>query len=319
MRRVVIALLAAALLCAPVLAGSQEPDAATGGVPVRRTVGEFLEEAGVPAQGLPPEALAVTALDFAAEAGAERSAIAYRAEEADGRVRLHVRVLDHAAATWRTAVFDDPEITHGGLTQILEVNSRLVLDLERDPFTGDVLVLDGALVPQARLDGTLVGALPDGSVLFRENLESARPAHPLAVSIYVPPAGSVQRVYPLPSQPGNTRSTFIERVRKAYGAWGRQRCAAAGHPCDPTQFDAAIVSEVRATVRGDRFAWVTRFGAAEGESEGPVTFRAYVMVVCDRGASGSRCRDYAFGEYDGPDGPTTQAALTASLVRRDER
>jgi hypothetical protein len=111
----------------------------------------------------------------------------------------------------------------------------------------------------------------------------------------------------------------VDRVRRAYASWGLQRCLAAGHPCNADRFDAFVVSEVRADARGERFGWVTRFGPPDDASMGPVDFRAYVVVSCDRTATGATCREYAFGGYDGPEGPNTAGALASALVRRGER
>jgi hypothetical protein len=103
--------------------------------------------------------------------------------------------------------------------------------------------------------------------------------------------------------------------------WGLSKCLAAGHPCNADAFDAFIVSEVRSDARGHRFGWITRFGPAEGERDGPVGFNVHVVVSCDRpdGAVGASCREQPFGQYDGPDGPNTQGALAMTLVRRGER
>jgi hypothetical protein len=110
-------------------------------------------------------------------------------------------------------------------------------------------------------------------------------------------------------------------VRKAFGSWGLANCLAAKHPCNAEQFDAFIVSDVRADARGHRFGWVTRFGPAEGDKAGPIGFRVHVLVSCDRpeGSVGATCREMPFNEYDGPDGPNTRGALATTLVRRGER
>lgn len=285
------------------------------------SVRALLDSARVSTEGLPDVELAEVPIDFAIEAGAATTTVVYRVSARDGTPRLRVRVRDHAAGSWRAAAFDTAPLTRGTIQEAMHLGDWLVVDTARDDLAGDVLVFDRTLAVHDRLDGSLVGVIPGDGVLFRENVEAARPARPLAVSLYVPGSRNRERIYPAKAPPGATRLHHVERVRRAYASWGLQRCLAAGHPCNAEQFDAFVVSGVRADARGHRFGWVTRFGPAEPDKGNPVTFRAFVLVSCDRpeGGASATCRERPFGQYDGPDGPNTLAALAAALTRRGER
>lgn len=289
--------------------------------PAPASVRALLASARVPTDGLPDVELAEAPLDFAIESSAALTTFVYRVATPGGPPRLAILVRDHAAGSWRTASFDNAPLTRGIVQEAMHVGDWLVVDTARDGLAGDLLVFDRTLAVHDRIDGSLVGVIPGDGVLFRENVGGAGPARPLAVSLYLPGRQSRERIYPPDAPPGPTRQHHVERVRRAYANWGLQRCLAASHPCNAEQFDAFVVSGVRADARGRRFGWVTRFGPAEADRTAPVTFHAFVLVSCDRpeGAAGATCRERPFGQYDGPEGPNTLAALAASLTRRGER
>ena len=243
------------------------------------SVRALLATAGLPADGLGADELDAVPLDFAVETGVATTALAYRTSSADGRTRLVVRLRDRSAAAWRTASFDAAEVTRGVVQEVRALGDWTVIDARRDAVTGDLLVFDHALTLQERLEGTLLDVLPGGALLYRENEAAARPARPLMVSIFTPDGRARARIYPPGPPASSTRQGYTERVRRAFGNWGLQRCLAAGHPCNADLFDAFVVSGVRADTRGRRFSWVTRFGPAEHDTTGPVDFRAYVLVA----------------------------------------
>lgn len=301
--------------------GSAVAWAQAPGAPPPRAVRAILAEARVPDAGLAADVLDTLALDFAVEQGAESTTIAYRVATVSGQPRLEIRRRDNARGEWRHAAHDDPAIVRGSVAQVMSAHDWTLVDTERGDLLGDLLVLDRALAVRARLDGLLVGVLPDGSLLYRENQEGLRPARPLALSIYEPDEDRRSRIYPPDAPPATTRQHFADRARRVFAGWGLQKCLALGHPCNAEQFDAFVVSEVRADGRGHRFGWIVRFGPAEGDTGGPAGYTAYVVVACDRpeGMSAATCRERPFGQYDGPDGPNTQAALAVALTRRGER
>lgn len=309
-------LLAAASPAASAQAQQPAPPAATPS-----SVRALLAAAGVPADGLDADELDAVPLDFAVETGTATAALAYRVDTVTGRTRLVVRLRDRSAAAWRTASFDGAEMTLGAVREVRELGDWIVVDTGQDDLTGDVLVFDKTLTLHERLPGTLVDVLPGGALLYRENAAEARPALPLAVSIFTPDSRTRARIYPPGPPASSTRQGYADRVRRGFANWGLQRCLAAGHPCNADLFDAFVVSGVRADARGRRFSWITRFGPAEHDTAGPVDIRAYVLVACDRieETGGAVCRERAFGQYDGPEGPNTLGALAVALTRRGER
>lgn len=319
MRQVAVAVvtLGVCLLAASSPKVSAQPaPPATGPASVRA----LLTTSGLPADGVDADELDAVPLDFAVETGIATTALAYRINTADGLTRLVVRLRDRSAATWRAASFDAADMTRGAVQEVRDLGDWIVVDTGRDDLTGDLLVFDKALTLHERLDGTLVDVLPGGALLYRENAAEARPAQPLMVSIFNPGSRARSRIYPPGPPVSSTRQGYTDRVRREFGNWGLQRCLAVGHPCNADLFDAFVVSGVRADARGRRFSWVTRFGPAEHDTAGPVDFRAYVLVACDRimGSAEAVCRERAFGHFDGPEGPNTLGALAVALTRRGE-
>lgn len=284
--------------------------------PTQQTLRAALQAANVPSAGLPDAALDEAVTDIAVESGASIT-LAYRVVTEAGAPRLHVRVRHDAQGPWRATTFDDPELAGGLVAQARHAGGFVLVTLDREADLPRLLVLDQDLALKHRVEGGLLDVLPGPALLYREALEDQRPAHPLAVSLFDPMTGESTRIYP--TRPwSRPRQIHIERVQRALSSWKMANCLAAGHPCDAEQFDADIASDVRTNGRGDRLAWITRFGPAESETEGPVTFRSYVLVACFRGvASGAtRCEERSFGGYDGPDGRNTLGALESAFARR---
>ena len=135
------------------------------------------------------------------------------------------------------------------------------------------------------------------------------------VAVHALQGGDTRRIHPV--EPWSLpRQRFVGRVARAYGSWGSKACVAAAHHCRADWFDGMVASEVRIDPRGARLAWVERLGPAEGEHDGPLDFHTHVLVTCDRAAGGTatRCRERAFGNYDGPEGKETLEVLDAALA-----
>ena len=278
------------------------------------TLGGALAAAGVDTPGLPADDLGALVADVSIEQSDTHVTLAYfDAPVGQARRRLHVRVRDASSGSWRGAVIDAEAA--GTITQVRRAGAFTLVETHRDHGDNRLLVLDPDLALAGALDGTALAVLPDGVLVFDEGVRALAPACPVLVSTFWPATREVRRLHPL--QPWSSpRRHFVDRVKRAYEGWGATRCAAAGHHCNPEHFEGAILSAVRADARGTRLAWIQRLGPAEGERDGPVDFRAIVLVTCDREVArlGGRCRERAFGSYDGPDGTDTTEALNQALA-----
>jgi hypothetical protein len=276
---------------------------------------EALAVAGVDASGMSPNDLAGRASDLAVNQSASLVALAYGGTPGSaGPPTIHVRAREGPGATWRHATIDAARHGAGAVTQVQPAGRWLLVDTRVDDRNDVLLVLDEALGVRHAVQGHLLAVLPGDVALVRDNTGRFAPTSPVLVSTCLLTTGAVEPLHPFPpwSAP---RTRFVERVKRAYSSWGMKNCIQAGHHCNAEQSDGAVVSDVRVGPRGRDVAWVERLGPAEGASSGPVDFRIHVLVICDTGAGvGVRCRERAFGSYDGPDGKETLDVLAGAFV-----
>jgi hypothetical protein len=314
-----VRLVAAGVLvaCGAVFASAQGDAPAPPGVdPNTPTLAEAMATAGVDASGLPPIDLAGRVSDFAVNQSASLVVLAYGDAPGSAAPRtLHVRLREGPGTTWRHATIDAARHGAGAVTQIQPAGRWVLVDTRVDDRNDVLLVLDEALGVRHAVQGHLLAVLPDEVALLQDNTGRFAPTRPVLVSTCLLSTAAVEPLHPIPpwSAP---RARFVERVKRAYSSWGMKNCIEAGHHCNAEQFDGAIASDVRVGPRGRDVAWVERLGPAEGAASGPVDFRTHVLVTCDTGASSSvgRCRERAFGSYDGPDGKATFEVLSTAFA-----
>jgi hypothetical protein len=278
------------------------------------TLGEALASTGLPTDDVSLDDLNARVVDFTSEQSDGGVAVAYFGEDPNrGSQTLHVRVRGVAGGAWRHATVDAQRAQ--AITQVRRAGANTIVDLHVDADANHLLVLDEQLVVTARLEGTSLAVLPDGVLVIQEDVRALVPTRPFIVSTYALASGETRRLHPTPPW-GRPRQHFVDQVKRAYASWGMKACIAANHHCNAEQFDGALLSAVRADARGRRLAWIQRLGPPDGARNGPVDFNATVLVTCDRetGQVGGRCRERAFGSYDGPDGTKTVEALNKGLA-----
>lgn len=309
-----VRLAAAGIVLASCAALAAQPAGVPPGSRPVSTLADALAAFGIDTSGLAKEALATRVSDFAVDTSDAHALVAYY--EAGGASRvIQILVREGSAGAWHHAAVDGAVHHAGVVTQIRQAGTLTLIDTRVDDATDVLLVLDRTLAITRVVAGHLLAVLPDNTVLLRENTGEYAPTQPALVSVFVPWTGARARLHPVPpwSLP---RQRFVDRVKRAYSSWGLKACIEAQHHCNAERFDGAVVSEVRADPRGDRVAWVERLGPPAGSPRGPVDFHTHVLVTCDRPAlgTGGRCRERAFGGYDGPDGKATLEALDSVVT-----
>lgn len=309
------ALLALALGCLAARPAAQGP--AREGSPEEQAsavvLRDALASAGFDLTGIPESELSLRVSDFTVEQSSSRTTVAYSdaARDAPGRA-IHVRVRDGAARQARHATLPAAATGAGLVSQVHTTATLTFLDTKVADDTDVMLVLDASLAVSRAVPGHILVVLQDGTVLVRDNTAAFAPARPVRVALYRAGADAPEALHPRdPFSP--PRQRFVERVKKAYASWGTKACGQTRHGCDPSVFDGEIVSEVRTDPHDLRLAWVERLGPSESVPDGPIGFRTYVLVTCERVGAKGRCSERAFGGFDGPEGKTTNDVLDSAF------
>ena len=178
---------------------------------------------------------------------------------------IYVDRYDRTKNEWFTTALGDGKAGHpamdlactGSLESIEADGAWLVIGTNLNPSAGCTLLFSGDLKLQATLFGWLVGKLNDDELLYEKNEVHFAPVHPTEIALFN--VQSKQDIPVFPRKPYQSIWTArIERLKEFYRT--RQSwCQANNDPCDPEQFDSALVGDVATNNQEKALAFVISF------------------------------------------------------------
>jgi hypothetical protein len=110
---------------------------------------------------------------------------------------LRLRTLDKRSGRWRFAVLDASDRRGGSAVRLSRSAGWVYLVLHMTPSAGDLIVLTEALHVRKHLAGWTSLVLPDGRVVYENNMVHFAPYHAASVSLYDPRTDRDVRLYPI--------------------------------------------------------------------------------------------------------------------------
>ena len=109
---------------------------------------------------------------------------------------LRLRVLDRRRGVWQHRMLHDDVHRGGSALHIHRAGGFIYIDLHRTPSAGSLIVLTERLELKRQLNGWASLLLPDGRMLYENNMIHFAPAHAGSVSLFEPTTNRTIRVYP---------------------------------------------------------------------------------------------------------------------------
>jgi hypothetical protein len=215
------------------------------------TLGEALKGRGIDVTGLDRARLARRITSFASLDDAEVFAIAYYADDGNGRLgdSLCVDLLQKRAFRWVSSELqrDEPNgvVFGGSILEVMRSGDFLYLHTHVNPSAGYTLALTTDLKYQASVYGWPLAVFPGGLLIYQNSEVHFAPTHYTEVSVFDPPTKQTWLIYPRkPYRP--VRQEHIAKVRAAYTKRGENWFKEHNHHGDPERFDNYRRGEVAA-------------------------------------------------------------------------
>lgn len=110
---------------------------------------------------------------------------------------LRIRTLDRETGSWRHTIIHAADRRGGFALRIDRSRGWIFLDLHMTPSAGELLVLSPDFKVRRRLNGWSALILPDGRMVYENNMVHFAPYHPAAATLYDPDADREFKLYPV--------------------------------------------------------------------------------------------------------------------------
>jgi len=165
---------------------------------------------------------------------------------------LFIDRYDRKRGEWITAALgassggknDLDDSCTGSVERIESIGAHLAIETHLNPSAGCTLLFSKELKLDGTLFGWLVGQLGEDELIYERNQVHFAPVHPTEIAIYS--VGDKRDATIFPREPHQSVwRARVEQLRQFYAS--RQSwCQANNDPCDPEQFDSALVGDVAA-------------------------------------------------------------------------
>lgn len=194
-------------------------------------------------------------------------AIAYilASQENELTAPIYVDRYDRKKSEWFTTALGDGKAGHadmdlactGPLESIQADGARLLIETTLNPDAGCTLIFSGDLKLDATLFGGIVGKLNDDELIYERNEVHFAAVHPTRIALY--DLRSRQNILLFPRTPHrsiwNARVEQMKEFYRSRQSW----CKANNDPCDPEEFDSALVGDVATDDKEKAAAFVISF------------------------------------------------------------
>jgi hypothetical protein len=235
------------------------------------TLRSALSQAGVSAQGLDGANLEKPIGSWAELNNDAAYLIAYFVAEESNRLDapLFVHRYDKRQHSWtstslpeaRAATQDMNVRCFGSVLAINEFQGLYLLNTHQSPSAGCLLILNRDLKWKTSLYGWFLTGLGKDRVIYHRSQIHFAPVHSLEMGMYDLAADGDLTIFP-PQAATPIRDELTRRLGEFFVA--RQNwCSTNNHPCDPTWFDSALVSDVAVNAEQDALAFVVSYEAIQ--------------------------------------------------------
>ena len=178
---------------------------------------------------------------------------------------IYVDRYDRAQNEWSSTALGDGKKDHadmdftctGSLESIQADGARLFVETTLNPDAGCTLIFSVDLKLEATLFGWTLGKLNDDELIYERNEVHFAAVHPAKIDLY--DFRTKQDIPLFPRKPyqaiWNTRVEQMKEFYRPRQSW----CKANNDPCDPEQFDSALVGDVAANDKEKAVAFVISF------------------------------------------------------------
>lgn len=269
-------------------------------------------------EGLPLDSAILPNLDKKIAGAAELSdtqqfVIAYYSDDGAGVLKppLHILRFDRQSRTWQKgeigSASEQEAVADPCFGAVLDVRSfgeELVIETHVNPSAGCVLVISKELKLGATLDGWVLGAFLDGTLLYHCSQVHFATVHPAEIAVFDSKARKEFTLFP-PKAVTPVRQKLIGELREFYRTH-QNYCNKANDPCNPQMFDSSLDGKIVTDEREHAVAFAISYrlqgyGQDESKPAGP----GQVIYVCQNANDESKleCRelspDFIKGQFGG--------------------